>query len=91
MRGDCKVQGVLGCSSFFRVVRSSENFLGALGENLGLAGVVLLLNRRDERRFLFFCYTSRQTYVEVNDTYSEGGTHKETLHPQSKAKVMNKR
>ena len=37
------------------------------------------------------CYASRQTYVEVSDTYSEGGTHKETLHPQSKAKVMNKR
>ena len=36
-----------------------------LGENLGLAGVVLLLNRRDKRRFLFFCYISRQTYVEV--------------------------
>ena len=35
-----------------------ENFLGALGENLGLAGVVLLLNRRDRRRFLFFCYVS---------------------------------
>ena len=37
------------------------------------------------------CYASRQTYVEVNDTYSEGGTHEETLHPQRKAKVMNKR
>ena len=37
------------------------------------------------------CYASRQTYVEVNDTYSEGGTHEETLHPQSKARVMNKR
>ena len=37
------------------------------------------------------CYASRQTYVEVNDTYSEGGTHEETLHPQSKAKVENKR
>ena len=34
---------------------------------------------------------SQQTYIEVNDTYSEGGTHKETLCPQSKAKVMNKR
>ena len=42
-----------------------ENFLGALGENLGLAGVVLLLNRRDGRIFLFFCYTSRQTNVKV--------------------------
>ena len=62
-----------------------------LGENLGLAGVVLLLNRRDKKRFLFFCYASRQTYVKVNDTYSEGGTHKETLRPQSKARVMNKR
>ena len=62
-----------------------------LGENLGLAGVVLLLNRRDKREFLFFCYTSQQTYIEVNDTHSEGGTHKETLRPQSKAKVMNKR
>ena len=68
-----------------------ENFLGVLGENLGLAGVVLLLNRRDKRRFLFFCYASRQTYTEVNNTYSEGGTHEETLHPHSKAKVMNKR
>ena len=37
------------------------------------------------------CYASRQTYIEVNDTYSEGGTHEETLCPQSKAKVMNKR
>ena len=37
------------------------------------------------------CYASQQTYVEVNDTYSEGGTHKETLRPQSKAKVVNKR
>ena len=37
------------------------------------------------------CYASRQTYIEVNDTYSEGGTHEETLHPQSKARVMNKR
>ena len=37
------------------------------------------------------CYASRQTYVEVNDTYSEGGTHEETLHPRSKARVMNKR
>ena len=37
------------------------------------------------------CYASQQTYIEVNDTYSEGGTHEETLHPQSKAKVRNKR
>ena len=37
------------------------------------------------------CYASRQTYVEVNDTYSEGGTHKETLRPQSNTRVMNKR
>ena len=37
------------------------------------------------------CYASQQTYVEVNDTYSEGGTHEETLRPQRKAKVMNKR
>ena len=36
-------------------------------------------------------YASQQTYIEVNDTYSEGGTHEETLRPQSKAKVMNKR
>ena len=91
MRGDCKVQGVLGCSGFFQVVRSLENFLGVLGENLGLAGVVLLLNRRDKKKFLFFCYASRQTYVEVSDTYSEGGTHEETLRPQSKARGMNKR
>ena len=38
-----------------------------------------------------WCYASQQTYVKVNDTYSEGGTHKETLRPQSKARVMNKR
>ena len=37
------------------------------------------------------CYASRQTYVEVNDTYFEGGTHEETLRPQRKAKVMSKR
>ena len=53
--------------------------------------MVLLLNRRDKKRFFFFCYVSRQTYIEVKNTYSEGGTHEETLHPQSKAKVMNKR
>ena len=40
---------------------------------------------------IILCYTSRQTYVEVNDTYSKGGTHEETLRPQSKARVMNKR
>ena len=62
-----------------------------LGENLGLAGVVLLLDRRDRKRFLFFCYARRWSYVVINDTYSEGGTHEETLRPQSKTKVMNKR
>ena len=56
-----------------------------------MAGVVLLLNRRDKKRFLFFCYASQQTYVKINDTYSEGGTHEETLRPQSKVRVMNKR
>ena len=56
-----------------------------------MAGVVLLLNRRDKKIFLFFCYASQQTYVKVNDTYSEGGTHEETSRPQSKARVMNKR
>ena len=56
-----------------------------------MAGVVLLLNRRDRKRFLFFCYMSQQTYVEVKDIYSEGGTHEEMLCPQSKAKVWNKR
>ena len=68
-----------------------ENLLGALGENLGLAGVVLLLNRRDKKILLFFCYASRQTCIEVKNTYSEGGTHEETQCPQSKAKVWNKR
>ena len=34
---------------------------------------------------------SHQTCVEVNGTYSEGGTHKEMLCPQGKAKVGNKR
>ena len=33
---------------------------------------------------------SQQTYVEVKNTYSEGGTHEETQHPQSKAKVRIK-
>ena len=42
-----------------------KNSLGVLGENLGLAGMVLLLDRRDKKRFLFFCYVSRQTCVEV--------------------------
>ena len=58
MRGDCEVQRVLGCSGFFQVVRSLKNSLGALGENLGLAGMVLLLDRRDKKIFLFFCYMS---------------------------------
>ena len=52
-----------------------------------MVGVVLLLDRRDKRRFLFFCYTSRQAYVEVKGAYSEGGTHKETQRPQSKVEV----
>ena len=30
-----------------------------------MAGMVLLLNRRDKKRFLFFCYVSQQTYIEV--------------------------
>ena len=81
----------MGGSDFFWVVRNSKNFLGVLGENLGLAGVALLLDRRDRRRFLFFCYARQWPYVEVKDTYSEGGTHEEMLRPQSKAEVMNKR
>ena len=36
------------------------------------------------------CYTSQQTYIKVKDTYSEGGTHEETQHPQSKAKVRTR-
>ena len=39
---------------------------------------------------MFFCYASQQTYVEVKNTYSEGGTHKETQCPQSKAKIRIK-
>ena len=86
--GDCKVQRVLGYSGFFRVIRSSKNSLGVLRENLGWAGVVLLLNRRDKRRFLFFCYASRQTCIKVEGlTYSKGGTHEETLHPQRSLRV----
>ena len=33
---------------------------------------------------------SRQSHVEVNDTYSEGGTHEEMLCPQNKTKIVNK-
>ena len=36
------------------------------------------------------CYASWQPHVEVEDTYSEGGTHEEMLRPQSKTKIMNK-
>ena len=36
------------------------------------------------------CYASRQTCVEVKDTYSEGGTHEETQCPQSKARVRTR-
>ena len=54
------------------------------GYHVGMGMGTALLTRA-------YCYASRQTYVEVNDTYSEGGAHEETLHPQSKAKVMNKR
>ena len=75
----------MGGSNFFQVVRNSENFLGALGENLGWAGVVLLLDRRDKRRFLFLCYASHQTCVEVKVTYFEEGAHEETQRPQGKA------
>ena len=79
----------MGGFDFFQVIRNSENFLGALGENLGLAGVVLLLDRRD-RGFLFFCYASQQTCIKVKDTYFVGGTHEETQCPQSKARVRTR-
>ena len=68
-----------------------ENFLGVLGENLGLAGMVLLLNRRDKRDSCSFVTRVDRLILRSRVTYSEGGTHKETLHPQSKAEVMNKR
>ena len=49
--------------------------------------MVLLLDRRDRKRFLFFCYASQQTCVlNLGFTYSEGGTHEETLHPQRSLK-----
>ena len=57
---------------------------------LGMEVGTLERSGRDSE-VIYDCYASRQTYVEVNDTYSEGGTHEETLHPQRKAKVMNKR
>ena len=37
------------------------------------------------------CYASRQTYIEgQGSTYSEEGTHGETPHSQSKAKVRTR-
>ena len=68
-----------------------KDFLGVLGENFGLAGVVLLLNRRDKRNSCSFVTRVDRLMLRSRVTYSEGGTHKETLCPQSKAKVMNKR
>ena len=91
MRGDCKVQGVLGCSSFFRVIRSSENFLGALGENLGLAGVVLLLNRRDEKRILVLLLCELTDLCQGQGTYSEGGTHEADTASSKQGKGWKKR
>ena len=35
LRGNCKVQGVLGCSGFFQIVRSSKDFFWSLEKNLG--------------------------------------------------------
>ena len=63
------------------------------GKQGGLFHVINEFRDKGERVGIldYVCYASRQTYVEVNDTYSEGGTHEETLRPQSKAKVMNKR
>ena len=58
-----------------------------LGENLGLAGVVLLLNRRDKKEILVLLLCESTDLRRGQDTYSEGGTHKETLCPQSKAEV----
>ena len=68
-----------------------ENFLGTLGENPGLAGVVLLLNRRDKRYSCSFVTRVDRLTSRSRASYSEGGTHEEMLHPQSKAKVMNQR
>ena len=42
------------------------------------------------RSWVEACYMSQQTYVKVNDTYSEGGTHEEMLRPQSKAEVRTR-
>ena len=48
---------------------------------------VLLLNRRDERRFSFFCY-ARRTLGRARLDRLEGGTHEETLRPQVNPKVL---
>ena len=56
---------------------SPENSAGSA--TLILAVLVVVVTRVDR-------LTSRSRV-----TYSEGGTREETLHPQSKAKVMNKR
>ena len=54
-----------------------------LGEILGLAGVVLLLDRRDKKiSCSFVMQVNRLAFEGQGFTYSEGGTHKETLHPQ---------
>ena len=56
--------------------------------------MIVLTNMKGSLRsihvYMNMCYASQQTYVEVKNTYSEGGTHKETQRPQSKAKVRIK-
>ena len=68
-----------------------KNSFGVLGENLGLAGVVLLLDRRDRRDSCSFVMQVNKFTLRSRATYSEGGTHEEMLCPQSKAKVGNKK
>ena len=51
-----------------------------MGQNLDTCKILLVVVTRVDRLML-----------RSRVTYSEGGTHEETLHPQSKAKVMNKR
>ena len=51
-----------------------KDFLGVLGENFGLAGVVLLLNRRDKRYSCSFVTRVDRLMLRSRVTYSEGGT-----------------
>ena len=78
--GVAKLSGIL----------NSDNHL--LGSSSGPDDCIVGIMNSDTIGSNVCCYVSQQTCIEGQEfTYFEGGTYKETLHPQRSIKVENKR